>query len=806
MDPTPYMLTKSLCYETPSAVILFYHNAYEEGKQGGLEIIQQGTRIAGNGNLRLTHAPGQWDARPDNGTPKTGEDGMSLRVTCNYPHQDIQYTVRITPEGESLRLVLDLDKPLPEEWAGKTGFNLEFIPHLYIGKSYALDSTVGTFPHGFDSPKLCLDDTPSFTTIPLARGCKLTLTPEDPATRLTVESLKEKIMLLDGRGEAENGWFIARSLVPAGVTTGAIEWLITPALSTEWTRPAVICYSQVGYHPRQRKRAIIELGPQTTRPKTARLVCVQKDGSLQIVKNKKLTLWGSYLYYNYAQVDFSEVTEPGMYRLEYGDQITNPFPIDNSVYTRGVWQPTLDTFFPVQMCHVEVRDGYRVWHGACHLDDALQAPTDHKHFDGYTQYNETDTPFPPLTHIPHLDVGGWHDAGDYDLAAGSQLSTTRCLAHVREIFGIDRDQMTMDHLNRKVTLRQPDGIPDLVQQVAHGVENLLAGYRACGHSFSGIIENSLQQYVHLGDPVTMTDNRVREGADSDDRWAFTNRDSAMEYAVCSALAASTRILRGWEDALADECLETARHIWLHEKSHPVQTARSAYVPGRADLQAIIAAAELLITTEENIYRQFLLSQTTAITEAIGWVGWAVAMALPKIKNPSFQDELQTAIKSHVDKLVSEAAQNPFGVPYSADTWRKQAPVWGVAWNLLSRAADLFYMRRAFPDVVDPQIILDTVGYVLGCHPVSNTSLVSGVGPRSFTVAYGINRADWTHIPGGVISGPALLRPNYLELQEPFPFLWQQTEYVIGGAANYIFCVLAANEILDENSQHPNKLS
>ena len=118
----------------------------------------------------------------------------------------------------------------------------------------------------------------------------------------------------------------------------------------------------------------------------------------------------------------------------------------------------------------------------------------------------------------------------------------------------------------------------------------------------------------------------------------------------------------------------------------------------------------------------------------------------------------------------------------------------------------YALRRAFPDVVDPQIILDTVGYVLGCHPVSNTSLVSGVGPRSFTVAYGINRADWTHIPGGVISGPALLRPNYLELQEPFPFLWQQTEYVIGGAANYIFCVLAANEILDENSQHPNKLS
>ena len=377
--------------------------------------------------------------------------------------------------------------------------------------------------------------------------------------------------------------------------------------------------------------------------------------------------------------------------------------IGDNIYTDGVWQPTLDTFFPVQMCHMEVRDGYRVWHGACHLDDALQAPVNHKHFDGYTQYSETDTPFPPLTHIPNLDVGGWHDAGDYDLAAGSQASTTRRLAHTRELFGIDRDQMSVDRHNRRVMLHQPDGIPDLVQQVTHGVENLLSGYRACGHSFSGIIENSLGQYVHLGDPVTMTDNRVTEGAGSDDRWAFTNRDSATEYAVCGALAASARVLRGWDDTLADECLATAQKIWLYENTHPVKVARSSYTPGRAELQAIVAAAELLVSTEDEVFQQFLVSQTGLITETFVWIGWAVAMAAPKINNPAFQDVIRSAIKQHMEKLASEAAQNPFGVPYSADTWRQQSPVWGVAWNLLSRAADLFYMHRAFPDVVDPQI-------------------------------------------------------------------------------------------------------
>jgi hypothetical protein len=795
MDPSPYKINSYLCYESPSTVILFFHNVYEEGKQGGLEIIQQGTRIAGNGNLRLNLAPGQWDVRPENGHPQLTKDGEGLLVTCKYPPQDVQYTVRLSPEGQSFRLSVDLDNLLPKEWQGVAGFNLELIPNQYIGKSFLLDSAVGSFPRNFDSPNLPLSGTQKIATAPLAEGKKLALSPEDENTRLTIEAVTGDLVLLDGRGEAENGWFIVRSLIPMGVTSGAVEWLITPGSNPQWTRPPVICYSQVGYHPHQQKRAVIELGLHPSALKIARLVRILPNGEVEIAKSGRPRMWGEYLSYAYATFDFSDVNQDGIYRLEYGNQKTDPFPVDDHLYSDNLWQPTLDTFFPVQMCHMEVRDGYRVWHGACHLDDALQAPLNHKHFDGYTQYDETDTSYLPLQHIPYLDVGGWHDAGDYDLAAGSQVNTTRRLAHLREIFGIERDQMTVDQAQRKVTLRQPDGIPDLVQQVVQGVENLLSGYRACGHSFSGIIENSLSQYVHLGDPVTMTDNQVSEGSQSDDRWAFTNRDLATEYAVCSALAASARVLRGWFDLLATECLTTAQEIWLHENTHPSKSARSSYTPGRADYQAIVAAAELLLATENPEYRQYILSKSDLISEGVAWIGWSVAMALPKIDYPPFTETFRIAVEAYAGRLAAEVSQNPFGVPYSADTWRKQSPIWGVAWNLLSRAADLFFMYRAFPDLVDPQVIIDTLGYVLGCHPVSNTSLVSGVGPRSFTVAYGINRADWTYIPGGVISGPALLRPNYLELQEPFPFLWQQTEYVIGGAANYLFCVFAVQQIL-----------
>jgi hypothetical protein len=49
----------------------------------------------------------------------------------------------------------------------------------------------------------------------------------------------------------------------------------------------------------------------------------------------------------------------------------------------------------------------------------------------------------------------------------------------------------------------------------------------------------------------------------------------------------------------------------------------------------------------------------------------------------------------------------------------------------------------------------------------------------------------------VISGTALIRPDFPELLE-FPFLWQQTEYVLGGGAtHYMFLVLAVRQMLEK---------
>ena len=63
----------------------------------------------------------------------------------------------------------------------------------------------------------------------------------------------------------------------------------------------------------------------------------------------------------------------------------------------------------------------------------------------------------------------------------------------------------------------------------------------------------------------------------------------------------------------------------------------------------------------------------------------------------------------------------------------------------------------------------SLSYILGTHPDSNYSFVSGVGAQSQTKAYGNNRADFSFIPGGVVPGVLVLAPDYPENKSDWPF-------------------------------------
>ncbi len=314
-------------------------------------------------------------------------------------------------------------------------------------------------------------------------------------------------MLFDGRNRAQNGWFVLRSLIPSGKTTGAIVWHVRPDVISGWTRPPMIAHSQVGYAPGFSKVAVLELDPKYTGPRTAKVLRLTEGGAYQQVFEGPITPATPWMRYVYSKFDFTTVNDPGLYVIEYADQRTAPFPISKDAYA-NIWQDSLDHHLAEQMDHVSVREAYRVWHGASHLDDGRMAPVVGEQFDNWNQAAATDGKYKGGDHIPGMNVGGWYDAGDFDLEEPAQLSVIQNLALAYREFDLKYDELTVDEVAREVEMHRPDGVPDTVEQVKHGALLILAQFHNIGHSIRGTHEPDLRQYTHLGDGASKTDGRI----------------------------------------------------------------------------------------------------------------------------------------------------------------------------------------------------------------------------------------------------------------------------------------------------------
>ena len=801
--------------------VMAFSDFYPEGHQGGICVIMNGQRVATNGDIRLEATPGQWQPVPKQ--LKRTQDGNAIVTTLCYPdssrhltgfnptlYPDYQfnYQVKAESQGGSIIVTVDLDKPVPDFLLGKVGFNLEFFPGSLFGKPWMMDHQTGFYPQQPNGPLLQTESNSQhpgnyFTgkgqktdmaqlngkgyspmvaddiiAEPYAVGRKFTSRPDDPSARLTIESLTGDLKLYDGRMNHNNGWFVLRSEIAKGATTGAVKWVITPGILKGWHYPAVVQISQIGYHPNQPKKAVIETDVKEQSKLQADIVRIDAD-SETIATTVQPVEWGKFLRYNYLTVDFSSVTEPGLYQVRYGDARSSVFRIASDVYDRGVWQPVLEYFLPVQMCHMRVAEKYRVWHDACHMDDARMAHAGN-HIDGYAQqpnlskYAEGDI-------VPGVNVGGWHDAGDFDLRIESQIGESYILALAYEAFHPEIDVTAIDQEKHTVEIHEPDGRNDLLQQVENGALTVVRSYQALGRLYRGIICNTVRQYVLLGDASAMTDGKI---GNDDDRWIFTEDNPMRALSTVAQLAGTSRVLKGFNDKLSRECLEIAREVYAQTEA-----------TGWLEALKIQAAVELYLTTGEAQYLDFVLAHQEMIVKGISRTGWFTARLVQQLsgkkdkRSRAFVAAFREALLGYRADLEKRAAETPYGVPY-------RPSIWGAGRDIQRFGFEYYFLTAVYPDIFPATTVYDALNFVLGCHPGSNSaSFASGVGARSATVAYGLNRADWSYIPGGVVSGTALIRPDFPELLE-FPFLWQQTEYVLGGgSSHYMFLVLAAQQML-----------
>ena len=371
-------LNDSNYFETRGLNFFVFSNLYDatfdDSKISAVEIIHHGIRTATNGDVRMNPTPGQWDKLPKFVERMPDKEHNRIDVILEYPEYNFEYKLTGEAREGGFYLSVNVDKPLPEALHGIAGLNMEFMPPVFFGHSYIIDGKHGLFPTSPADFMTTINGEVEPT--PMANGKLIDIAPDEPLKHITIRTTDDNnLSLFDGRNKQQNGNFVVRTLLPAGKTGKIAEWFITAETQSDWVRKPVVSYSQVGYHPTQKKVAVVELDKNDKPLSTVSLYKVCSDGSLSKALSGTPKTWGMYTRYNYLQFDFSSITEPGIYMLEYGDQRTAPFPIATDVFQKA-WFPTLDVFFPVQMDHMFVRETYRVWHGAAHLDDALAGAGD----------------------------------------------------------------------------------------------------------------------------------------------------------------------------------------------------------------------------------------------------------------------------------------------------------------------------------------------------------------------------------------------------------------------------------------------
>ena len=198
-----------------------YHPVFVDQKNTAMEMILHGQRIATNGDVRLMPTPEQWDLVATLKGRQADKESNRLTADLAFPTFDFSYTLEVAAEPGGVKISINLDKPLSEKLAGRAGFNLEFLPSIYMGKAYLVDGTkAGIFPRTPNDPMvkvLPLADKPKkayyledwdkakgYTQpLPFAQGRSITLGLDDALARVNVKSDTADLMLFDGRNRAE---------------------------------------------------------------------------------------------------------------------------------------------------------------------------------------------------------------------------------------------------------------------------------------------------------------------------------------------------------------------------------------------------------------------------------------------------------------------------------------------------------------------------------------------------------------------------------------------------------------------------
>jgi hypothetical protein len=314
---------------------------------------------------------------------------------------------------------------------------------------------------------------------------------------------------------------------------------------------------QIGYRPEDRKVAVVSLGEPLQEPGF-----VVRDASGQAVFTGRAAEWtwpeGVRPWWDrhYYRLDFSGLTERGLYHVECGGLHSPPFPVRNSIYREvlsrdGVVTPgvLLTGFLAAQRCH----------------DEKCMSAPGTSHPLGPPARPGSDTAVPahravradavsePVPGHPLVDVeGGWHDASSKD----------------------------------KETVREALQ----VLQLARAYERAPG---LCGAGLAAELRWGLDYLAKLQDADGGFYLAVQGQPPGSERRVLTDKSVGTNMRCAAAFAAACRVLRGEDADYASACLERARRAFRWVEENPEEWVPSgAYMGWFLDREAWVAEGGL----------------------------------------------------------------------------------------------------------------------------------------------------------------------------------------------------------------------
>lgn len=481
--------------------------------------------------------------------------------------------------------------------------------------------------------------------------------------------------------------------------------------------PAAVFVNQVGYRPLDPKAFVTDAGEQDfqlIRASTGRPVLEGRT----VLRRAADPATGLNLHWG----DFSELTEPGTYRVRLADgSESHVFEVGQDVYVEPA-RLALKSF-TLARCGVPLEPA---WAGefaraACHTEDAPYHPE-----LGWPGHKPT--------------TGGWHDAGDY----GKYVhSASVALAHMMLMVEWIPAAYRSDALGIP---ESGNGIPDLLDELAVELDWMLTMQVAEDHP-------ELAGGVHY-----MVNTReyewVTADADTAERFVYQVASvSTASFAAAMAMAARVfaseptlqvraahyreAALRAWEFLL--------RHPGLYPETgfiRPADTRTGGYAD-RPDLndrdERLWAAVELAVATGDPAYITALeglgdpflrhgFFDASSFSGELRWNGTEGFAFMQAALRPvaGLDEQRRGAIRNrflaYCKALAARIASDGFGV--ALDRY-----YWGATGGTLALGQTLIMGLQLAPEHTGFRDgALHQLHYVLGRNAL-NTSFVSGVGSR-----------------------------------------------------------------------------